>query len=128
MFKEKKSGSSPMAAVDTVIGSACRIQGDVAGEQSVKIDGEVLGNILVSAAVVVGESGRVKGDVRCDDLVVFGRVEGQVEVRRLQLKNTAQVVGNIHTQVLLVEEGAVYAGDVRMERSATAGASMNAGE
>lgn len=128
MFKEKKSGSSPMAAVDTVIGSACRIQGDVAGEQSVKIDGEVLGNILVSAAVVVGESGRVKGDVRCDDLVVFGRVEGQVEVRRLQLKNTAQVVGNIHTQVLLVEEGAVYAGDVRMERPATAGASMNAGE
>ncbi|MDO4694116.1 MAG: polymer-forming cytoskeletal protein [Eikenella sp.] len=122
MFHSKGKKELPAAvdAIDTIIGAQCRIQGDVLSQQSVKIDGAVAGNVQAGGMVIIGESGAVCGDIRCAELMVFGRVEGLVEVNKLQLKATAHVAGNIRTQTLLVEEGAVYAGDIRMEQAASA--------
>lgn len=123
MFNNSKNRKDTPAAgspIDTIIGAQCRIQGDIIGQQSVKIDGQIHGNVQTSGMVVIGEGGAVNGDIRCSDLIVFGKAEGLVEVGRLQLKATAHVHGNIRTQSLLVEEGAVYAGDIRMDAADTA--------
>ena len=48
MFKDKKDRSQPSnatSAIDTIIGAQCRIQGDILSQQSVKIDGQIQGNV-----------------------------------------------------------------------------------
>lgn len=114
--KTASSTSSVAPSDDTLIGTQCRIQGDIFSQQSIKIDGQITGNVQAGGMVIVGENGVINGDIRSHELMVFGKVEGLVEVDKLQLKNTAHVTGNIRTKSLLVEEGAVYAGDIRMDQ------------
>lgn len=116
--KDKAPPAANPGAIDTVIGSQCRIQGDILSQQSVKIDGQIQGNVQAGGTVVVGDKGVVNGDIRGSELVVFGKTEGLIEVKRLHLKPNARVTGNIRTQSLQVEDGAVYAGDIRMDHNA----------
>ena len=120
MFKDKKDRSQPAAApstIDTIIGAQCRIQGDILSQQSVKIDGQIQGNVQAGGTVIVGDKGAVNGDIRGSDPIVFGNTEGLIEVKKLHLKPSARVTGNIRTQSLQVEDGAVYTGDIRMDRN-----------
>jgi len=120
MFKDKKDRSQPAAApsaIDTIIGAQCRIQGDILSQQSVKIDGQIQGNVQAGGTVIIGDKGAVNGDIRGSDLIVFGKTEGLIEVKKLHLKPNARVTGNIRTQSLQVEDGAVYTGDIRMDRN-----------
>lgn len=120
--KANVPSSAAPTAIDTLIGTQCRIQGDIFSQQSIKIDGQITGNVQAGGMVIVGENGTINGDIRSHELMVFGKVEGLVEVDKLQLKNTAHVAGNIRTKSLLVEEGAVYAGDIRMDQTSNASA------
>ena len=123
--KGKKDNSTVSTnAIDTLIGNQCRIQGDIISQQSVKIDGQIHGNVQAGGMVIIGEGGAVNGDIRCGDLMVFGKIEGLVEVTKLHLKATAHVHGNIRTHTQLVEEGAVYAGDIRMDSAAESTAAL----
>ena len=120
MFKDKKDRSQPSnstSAIDTIIGAQCRIQGDILSQQSVKIDGQIQGNVQAGGTVIIGDKGAVNGDIRGSDLIVFGKTEGLIEVKKLHLKPNARVTGNIRTQSLQVEDGAVYTGDIRMDRN-----------
>ncbi len=125
MFGSKKQPAVQASSqpVDTLISSQCVIEGDVCTQNSIKIDGQVQGSVRAEGKVVLGEKGLVKGDVHCVDLSVYGRLEGNVHVKRVQLKPSAIILGNIETEVLEVEPGACYQGNVVMkeEPAATSG-------
>ena len=90
-------------------------EGNISAKDSIKIDGEIQGNLNIEGSVIIGEKSHVQGDVRCADLVVFGRLDGNIHARQLQLKQTAQIYGNIEAHILQVEPGAVYQGTVAMQ-------------
>jgi len=70
---------------------------------------------------VIGPQGVVDGEVRVGSLVVTGRLRGTVWTReRLQIGAGAHVEGEIHTPVLVVEDGAVFEGRCCMTESSTA--------
>lgn len=56
----------------------------------------------------------VVGDVEATDLLVFGRLEGNILAKTVQLKPSARILGNIDTEMLLVDPGALYQGSVVM--------------
>lgn len=113
--KHKQPMSSSNQPVDTLISQHCTIEGDLRTENSIKIDGQVQGNVQAVGQVVIGEKGTVSGDVRCNSLLVYGRLEGNVYVTRIQLKPSAVILGNIETETLEVESGARYHGSVIMQ-------------
>lgn len=119
MFGSKKQKQPSMSVsnqpVDTLISAQCTIEGDLQTQNSVKVDGQVQGNVQADGQVVVGEKGLIKGDVRCNDLLAYGRLEGNVYVKRIQLKPSAVILGNIETEILEVEPGARYQGNVIMK-------------
>ena len=84
--------------VDTLISQHCTIQG----------------NLQAIGQAIIGEHGLVMGDVHSTDLLVFGRLEGNVRAKAVQLKPTARILGNIETETLEVEPGAFYQGSVTM--------------
>ena len=120
MFNHKKTADLNLsnANISTLIGEGCHIQGNIRAKNSIKIDGHIQGNLTIEGSVIIGEKSHVQGDIQCADLVVFGRLDGNVAVRQLQLKQTAQIYGNIEAQILQVEPGAVYQGSVSMQAPA----------
>jgi len=111
--KEKLQFESPERLNRLVEGS--KIIGDLIADSSLRIDGEVQGNVTTSAKVVVGENGFIKGNLFCQEADIEGKVNGSLSIETLLiLREKAKVVGDIQTAKLHVEEGAVFLGSCNM--------------
>ncbi|PID49239.1 MAG: hypothetical protein CR991_07605 [Proteobacteria bacterium] len=91
------------------------IVGDVSFSGELYLQGRVNGNIVAPgesmASLYLQQHSEVIGEIRSPNLVVSGKVSGDIfSTRRLTLKSTAEVVGNIHYSEMLVEEGATVNG------------------
>ena len=117
MFGSKKQQPHQPASnqpVDTLISQHCTIEGNLVTQNSVKMDGRIQGNLRAEGQAIIGENGVVVGDVEATDLLVFGRLEGNILAKTVQLKPSARILGNIDTEMLLVDPGALYQGSVVM--------------
>lgn len=98
-----------------LIGQGTVITGDLTCKGDIRIDGEIVGNVISMAKVVIGSSGLVKGDVIGTNADISGQLTGDVTVNdTLFLKSTAVLKGNIVTNKLIVESGAVFTGNCNM--------------
>lgn len=99
-------------AMNTVVGKGSVIEGHFEVVDSIRVDGILRGKITSSGALVVGAEGQVESDsIRVRDAVVAGYVHGSLEASHtVRLEASAQVDGDITTQVLVIEEGAVLRG------------------
>jgi len=104
--------------LETIIGDGTRIAGEVGVTGTLRIDGFVEGDIQADW-VVVGETGKIRGNTRTRGMVVGGKVEGNIEATEtVELKEKAVMVGEIRAPKLAVSEGAVFDGFSRMKGDA----------
>ncbi|MBI3298225.1 MAG: polymer-forming cytoskeletal protein [Elusimicrobia bacterium] len=105
--------------VTTVIGSEAYFQGALTVRGSLRVDGEVEGNILEAQTVIIGPKGRVRGDICAEHVVIAGSVSGEVAASsQLELKAGGRVVGDIRTPKLTIDDGAVFEGRCAMTEGA----------
>ena len=91
------------------------IKGEVLSPCDIRIDGTFEGKIQSKGRVVVGESAHIKGDIVCDCIDLWGKVEGNVFVKdTLNLKEGCVVNGNLNIRKLSVELGATFNGNCKM--------------
>lgn len=91
------------------------IEGDIHSDGDMRIDGHLKGQIEISGKLVIGEKGKVEGEVRCANATVSGRLEGKVQVSDLlALAASARVKGDVITEKLSVEPGAEFTGSCSM--------------
>ncbi|MBQ9600928.1 MAG: polymer-forming cytoskeletal protein [Neisseriaceae bacterium] len=116
MFKKNDTSysSSSSNALNTIIGEQCVILGNIESTQSVKIDGRVEGDVEVDGLTVIGENATIIGNVNCQEVVAYGQISGNVRCDSLHLKSTARIVGEIVTNNLQIEAGAMYQGNISM--------------
>ena len=89
------------------------IIGNVTSTGSVRLDGEVEGNIYCTSLIVT-ENGRVHGGIVANqEVTVLGRVNGTIRGRRVMLQASAQVEGDIFHQGIGIEMGTRYDGTLR---------------
>ena len=87
------------------------IKGEILSPCDIRIDGTFEGKIQSKGRVVVGESAHIKGDIVCDSIDLWGKVEGNVFVKdTLNLKEGCTVNGNLNIRKLSVELGATFNG------------------
>jgi cytoskeletal protein CcmA (bactofilin family) len=113
------SSQPPVSSKATAcISQGIKIKGEITGSEDLFIDGPVEGKLnLGSSSVTVGPNGTVKADITAREVVVRGRVEGKIAGKeRVQLWSTGQVSGEISTQRLAIEDGAVLRGKVETGR------------
>jgi len=85
------------------------VEGTVKSESDIRVDGTIKGNLNCDAKVIIGPSGFIEGDVRCANAVIEGRFEGTLAVVDvLDVRETAEVHGDIKTNKLVVQPGAVF--------------------
>lgn len=91
------------------------IEGVIVSDSNIRIDGNVKGTINVKGRLVVGSTGRIKGDIVCENADIEGAVSGQISVNGLlSLKSTARLDCDIQTKKLAIEPGAVFSGKCEM--------------
>jgi cytoskeletal protein CcmA (bactofilin family) len=96
------------------------ITGDVKSSGDIRIDGSLTGNLNTKGKVVVGATGKVKGEVICKNSEVAGIIEGKITVGQLlNLKASSKIYGDIVTSKLSIEPGAVFSGNCKMSDTDT---------
>ena len=90
------------------------IKGEILSPCDIRIDGTFEGKIQSKGRVVVGESAHIKGDIVCDCIDLWGKVEGNLYVKdTLALKDGSNITGNLHIRRLHVELGATFNGSCK---------------
>ena len=116
--------SSPNTPVKTVnapveqatIGRSLVIKGEVSGAESLYIDGRIEGSIsLADNRVTVGRNGSVAANISAREVVIMGKVTGNIQCTdRLDIRSEGALTGDVITQRISVEDGAVLKGSVQV--------------
>src|SRR6266849_189941 len=105
--------------VAACISQGIRIKGEVTGSEDLFVDGVVEGklSLTTNSCLTVGPNGHVKADVLAREVIVRGKIEGKVTGRdKVQLWSTGQVTGEVQTDRLAIEDGALLRGRVEAGR------------
>jgi cytoskeletal protein CcmA (bactofilin family) len=110
------------------ISQGIRIKGEVTGSEDLFVDGLVDGKLnLTNGSLTVGPNGTVKADVYAREVIVRGKIEGKVTGReKVQLSSTGQVLGEVQTERLAIEEGAFLKGKVEAGKQPAKSSETNA--
>jgi cytoskeletal protein CcmA (bactofilin family) len=102
------------------IGKSVVVKGELSGSEDLYLDGEVEGSIdLQDHSLTIGPHGRVRANVKARDVVVHGKVDGNVQgTDRVELKRSAVVTGDVHTQRIVIEDGAFFKGAIDIKKDA----------
>lgn len=108
-------GQKTKSTIDSLIGAATVIEGNVHFKGGLRIDGHVRGDVIADAdetsMLVISEQAKVEGEVRVAHLLVNGEVVGPVfSSELLELQPKARITGDVQYKALEMHGGAVVSG------------------
>jgi len=101
----------------TIVGQGAKLEGTVVSAGSLRVDGQVKGQINADGDVMLSPQSQVEADIRAQNVSVAGRFKGSIVVKgRAEIARGGRVDGNITSKTLVVEEGAVFQGQSIMDQ------------
>ena len=98
-----------------LLGAGTTITGDINSNGDIRINGVLTGNLSTKGRVIIGESGKIKGDINCKNADILGLIEGSLTVSDLlTLKSTASVTGEVTIGKIAIEPGCKFNGACKM--------------
>ncbi len=94
-----------------ILASDVEIKGSIKFQNELIIDGKIEGEIVSSGVLTVGENAEIRGEIKTKSVTVLGKVHGNITVEeRCELKNRAQLIGDLKAARLMIEDGATFVG------------------
>jgi cytoskeletal protein CcmA (bactofilin family) len=127
------SRDTKQARIDTLIGKASRVHGDLEFAGGLHLDGSIAGNVradpVEGSSLSISETGSIEGNVEAGNVMLNGTVRGDIVARdRVVLGATARVQGNVYYGVIEMTLGAQIMGKLtRLSEKAAEAASAPAG-
>jgi cytoskeletal protein CcmA (bactofilin family) len=114
-YNPVKTTTAPIE--QATIGRTLVIKGEVTGAEALYIDGRIEGKItLADNRVTIGRNGSVQADITAREVVVMGKVTGNIECSdRVDIRSEGVVNGNVSTMRISVEDGAVLKGGIQVK-------------
>ena len=100
-----KVTAAPARAAPSLVSADLKIRGNLNNPGEVHFDGIIEGDITCRK-LIVGEKASITGHVKADEVIIHGKVTGQVKAHSVQLAKTANVIGDIWYNTLVIEAGA----------------------
>lgn len=117
MFKKDKKLKTKTTRISTIIGEGTELHGDVMFTGGLHIDGIIRGNVTAQnqgfAVLTISEMGVIEGEVKVPNIILNGRVSGDVYAsERIELAPKAVVSGNVYYNLLEMSMGASVNGNL----------------
>ena len=111
MSNEKTNGGSGA----TLISTGTTVKGDISSNSDLRIDGTIIGNVNSASKIIIGDSGKVEGDISSNQADIVGKVSGNIKTKDLvQLRGESVINGNVYAGKLQVEPTATFNGQCHM--------------
>ena len=106
-------------ADQATIGKGLFIKGEISGSESLFIDGKVEGSInLPGNRVTVGRNGQVSANVTAREVVVLGKVKGNVSATdRVDIRAEGALSGDVAAARISIEDGAFFKGGIDIRKA-----------
>jgi cytoskeletal protein CcmA (bactofilin family) len=109
-----KQTESNMGAVN-LIASTTVIKGDIVTDSDIRIDGKLEGSLQSKGRLIIGQTGSIHGEITCRSAEIEGIADGKITVAELlSLKTTSKLHGEVVTGQLMIEPGAHFTGQCKM--------------
>lgn len=96
---------------NTLIAQGIQLEGNLQGSGMLRIYGEIKGDIQFEGDIVIGESGKIQGNINCTNLLVGGTVQGDVKAEQhFRLVSGGKLYGNIKTKIMVIDENSIFTG------------------
>jgi cytoskeletal protein CcmA (bactofilin family) len=106
-------GGGPGKSLLNITGDKAKIEGKIIISNSIEIDCEVHGELVIDGQMLIQENGYVNAEVKTIDAKITGIYEGNMEASgNVQITETGKVNGNIKTDSLIIEKGGIFSGNV----------------
>ena len=116
--RHQESLPAPQKVSRTLITQGITLKGTIEGEGVVQVEGTVVGEFSMVGAILVAESGLVKGPITADVVRIAGKVEGNITAREhMRLESTGTLMGAVTTASLVVEDGGCLNGRSTMMKA-----------
>src|SRR5450432_3757496 len=112
------TGLPVTGAEQATIGKSLVVKGEVSGSESLYIDGKVEGAInLPGNRVTVGRNGQVSANVTAREVVVLGKVRGNINASdRVDIRSEGSLTGDVIAQRISIEDGAFFKGGIDIRK------------
>ena len=104
----KQSKATGQHAATTVIAKGCNITGELQLACDIQIDGIIEGKLRIDKNLVVSKSGRIKGEIYADKIIVNGLIEGTCYANAIEIIESGKISGTIYCDNLSIEQGGKF--------------------
>jgi len=113
---KKSTGMTVNSEIETIIGKNTQVKGEIKGSGNIRLDGKLDGDIAISGDVIIGEFGKVIGNVKAENMLISGIITGNVHIsNKLEIFKSGQLIGDVKAAILSIDEGAKFTGHSDME-------------
>lgn len=111
--------SNDQRTFSTGIGASLSINGNIKGNEDLRIDGKVKGSIEIDDhTLTIGPNGQIEADLQAKNIVVQGHVKGNINAsEKVFIQESAQVFGDIVAADISVMDGAHFEGSAKIHKS-----------
>jgi len=109
--------STKQPKLEVIIGPESAVRGDLTSKGTVRVDGALEGNVTADC-VIIGEKGLITGDAMVRQMIIGGRIVGQIRAAEaVEIQRTGEVNGDISAARLTIADGGQFDGRSTMKRS-----------
>ena len=111
-----KKNDKKVAEISTIIGKETIFEGNLTVNSSIRIDGQVNGKVICSGDVTIGKEGLVKNSITARNLIVAGKVFGDVKVEnKVHIYDTGAIDGRVVMKSIVIDENGFFRGESLMK-------------
>ena len=115
MTDRERGDGGEFGEVNAYLGKGSRVSGKLNFDGTVRVDGQVEGEISAQDTLIVGEKAVVTARISGNTVVIKGKVTGDINARkRVEIRAPGKLYGNIVTPSLVIQEGVVFEGHCSM--------------
>ncbi|PIR18163.1 MAG: hypothetical protein COV46_01155 [Deltaproteobacteria bacterium CG11_big_fil_rev_8_21_14_0_20_49_13] len=127
MFKGRTEKGTRVDQVNGLLDKGCSFEGKLTFDGTVQINGNFQGEVYSDGTLIIGNDAHVDGGVFVDTLIVYGSVQGNIEAKsRIEMHVPANVVADIKTKTISIEDGVTFQGKCQMDKAETTRTSIRA--
>jgi len=107
----KENGAESSSTELNFLGGGTVVEGTIRANNSVRVDGRIIGKLICKNTLTIGINGEIEGDIEAKNAIIGGKIKGKIKVaEKLVLEAKSILIGDLKASKLLIDEGAVFEG------------------